>query len=164
MYIVQCTYSKKPDKWTDAEWREHQQWLSTRAKPKWPYDYKIPPPFTHPITKIKKGALTAPVSPYFKQYAQQLSYMADSAKDRIEKEFYETPPLKSEEWKVKREKLKTKPVREYIEEYAEKLRAQADEAKVKRAERLQELHPSPHPKINYGQYQKQLESNHYLFL
>lgn len=65
---------QKPDKWTEAEWRAHQQWLGNRARHKWPFDFQLPEPFSDPITKLppKKVLLPRPIILWVKQYEKQL--------------------------------------------------------------------------------------------
>lgn len=152
--------SQKPEKWTEAEWRAHQQWLGSRAKHKWPFDFQIPEAFTDTITKLptRKVLMQRPISPWLQEYERQLQQIMQDKLAMKQPDFYERPLYNSVAWKARREKLKTRPITPYIEEYGEKLRTIAAEKKALREERKAELHPGPHEKWNIDERKKEHES------
>lgn len=154
---------QRPDKWTEAEWRAHQQWLGNRARHKWPFDFQLPEPFSDPITKLppKKVLLPRPIILWVKQYEKQLQQMTEEGLKKQRPDIYERPRLNKKEWEEKREKLKTKPVTPYIEEYGERLRSQVAEMKALREERKAEMHPGPREVWNFEARQKELERKSY---
>lgn len=126
----------KPAKWTDEEWRAHQEWLQRRARNKWPYDFKMPRPFEEPITKIHPSVLAPSVSqrPWISSYQKELSERTELARRRAIPDPFED--------KIKRAAL-TGPISAYFDQYAVWLKERAAKAKAERAERLEVLHPKP---------------------